>query len=126
MIAPTASSFLLRQHLTHDMNRKNGEQNMPRDPSAQSRPFLLAAGGMGRGVGRSTEYRAIALIRGAHMLSHFHYLVLVPLFPLLRHQLDVRFIQLGLAITLGNIVSALVQTPMGYAADRFGSRRVLI
>jgi MFS family permease len=76
--------------------------------------------------GKNGELQAIGLVSAAHFVSHFHMLVLPPLFPFLTRHFGVGFVELGFALTLGAAASVAAQVPMGYLADRLGSRRLLI
>jgi MFS family permease len=70
--------------------------------------------------------RTLGLISTAHWVSHFHLLVLPMLFPFLKEQLGVGYIELGFALTVFAVVSGLTQAPMGYLADHIGARKVLL
>lgn len=68
----------------------------------------------------------LSQVATAHFVSHLHIMVLAALFPVLPTFLDVSYVELGIALSLFNIVTALVQAPMGYAVDHYGARRLLI
>src|SRR4051794_2613963 len=70
--------------------------------------------------------RTLIAISTAHWVSHFHLLVLPVLFPFLKAQLGVGYIELGFALTVFAVVSGLTQAPMGYLADHIGARKILL
>lgn len=73
-----------------------------------------------------TNFKAVGLVSGAHLYSHYYLLLLPPLFPLLKDTYGVGFTELGLSITVLNIVTALLQAPAGFLVDRVGARSLLI
>src|ERR1700750_762101 len=73
-----------------------------------------------------TSLRTLGLISTAHWVSHFHILVLPMLFPFLKQQLGVGYIELGFALTVFAVVSGLTQAPSGYVVDHVGARKILL
>ena len=75
---------------------------------------------------RPAESRLIAAVCGAHMMSHYYMLMLAPLLAFVRNDFKVSYTELALAVTVFNVVSGLLQTPVGFIVDRIGARVVLI
>jgi MFS family permease len=78
------------------------------------------------GTTRAGENKLVALVCAAHFVSHYQFMLMAPLFPLIRADLGVSYTQLGLTLTLFNIVGAALQTPAGFVVDRIGARALLI
>src|SRR3981189_11959 len=77
-------------------------------------------------VKADSSLRTLTAISVAHWVSHFHLFVLPMLFPFLKEQLGVGYIELGFALTVFAVVSGLTQAPIGYLADHIGARKILL
>jgi MFS family permease len=75
---------------------------------------------------RPARSRLIAAVCTAHMMSHYYMLMLAPLFAFIRADFNVSYTELALALTVFNVVSGVLQTPVGFLVDRIGARVVLI
>src|SRR6478735_10882968 len=84
---------------------------------------ILAAPQQGKA---DSALRTLTGISIAHWVSHYHLLVLPMLFPFLKTQLGVGYVELGFALTVSAVVSGLTQAPTGYLVDHFGARRILL
>ena len=77
-------------------------------------------------AGAGQDARIIALIGTGHFLSHFYMLCLPPLFLVWREEFGVSYAELGLNVALMSGTTALLQTPVGFAVDRYGARPFLV
>ena len=69
--------------------------------------------------------KVIGLVGAGHFFSHFYWLVLPPLFPLLRVEFGVSYAALGFLISAMAVASGVVQLPIGFAVDRVGPVAIL-
>ncbi|MFZ0812259.1 MAG: MFS transporter, partial [Bradyrhizobium sp.] len=75
---------------------------------------------------KDEQFRTLGAISAAHWVSHFHIFALPMLFPFLKQQLNVGYVELGFALTVFAVSSGLTQAPIGYLVDRIGARKILI
>ena len=72
------------------------------------------------------DARVNALLGAGHFLSHYYQLCLPPVFIAWQKTFGVSFAELGLAMAVMSASTALLQTPMGFLVDRYGSRPFLV
>ncbi|MBK18804.1 MAG: hypothetical protein CMM52_08205 [Rhodospirillaceae bacterium] len=72
------------------------------------------------------EFKVIGLISFGHMLSHFFFFVLPPLYLLLKEEFQVTYVQLAIPMAAYALAAGLAQTPVGFWVDRFGARKLLV
>ena len=75
---------------------------------------------------KDQQFRTLGAISVAHWVSHFYIFVLPMLFPFLKQQFNVGYVELGLALTAFAVSSGLTQAPIGYLADHLGARKILL
>jgi MFS transporter, FSR family, fosmidomycin resistance protein len=75
---------------------------------------------------RTAETKFVSMVCFGHFASHYYITLLAPLFLFVRDDYGVSNTQLGLAFTLFNVLSTLLQTPAGFLIDRVNARMLLI
>jgi FSR family fosmidomycin resistance protein-like MFS transporter len=77
-------------------------------------------------AGSARDTKVITLVSAAHFVSHYYILLLPPLFPLVRAEFGVSYVELGAALAAFNVIAAAMQTPAGFLVDRVSARAVLV
>lgn len=72
-----------------------------------------------------TDARVIGLVGTAHSVSHFFQLLLPPLFPWIRAELGLSYVELGALMAVFYVISGVGQALAGFVVDRIGARTVL-
>jgi MFS family permease len=77
-------------------------------------------------VGTLRDAKVIGLLSFGHLLSHFYFMLLPPIMPLIKAEFSANYLEVGLLMTAYAMAGALAQTPVGFLVDRIGGRPVLV
>lgn len=69
---------------------------------------------------------ALTLFSAAHLSEHMCTSLLVPLLPFIRDYFGLSYFQSGLVLSAFSVSSGISNLPMGWLADKFGMRRVIV
>lgn len=72
------------------------------------------------------ERRIVGVVGAAHFYSHFYFLVLPLMFPILYDVYGIGYTELGLGYAVFSATTALFQAPIGFIVDRCGARLILM
>lgn len=72
------------------------------------------------------ERKIVGVVGVAHFYSHFFFLVLPLMFPILHDTYGIGYTELGIGYAVFSATTLLFQTPIGFFVDRYGARSVLI
>src|SRR5674476_1635106 len=70
--------------------------------------------------------RIVGAVSAAHFVSHYYILLLAPLLPFVRAEYGVSYTEIGFAFAAFNVVSTVLQTPVGFLVDWLGARILLM
>ncbi len=73
-------------------------------------------------AGTARDTKVIGLVSFGHLLSHFNFLVLPPILPLMKAEFGVSYAALGLVMSGYGLAAGIAQTPVGFLIDRIGGR----
>ena len=72
------------------------------------------------------ERKIVGLVGAAHFYSHFYFLLLPLMFPILYDLYGVGYTELGIGFAVFSVCTMVFQTPIGFVVDRFGARWILM
>jgi MFS family permease len=72
------------------------------------------------------DSKIIGLVCFPHMMSHFYYMVLPPMFSVLKAAFAMNSLEFGTVLTAFALTAGIGQTPVGFLVDRVGGRPVLV